>query len=314
MTTTSSVHDKFVKFMMSDPRVAMDFFIQTIPLQLLEQLDLSTLHLENSTFISRELEKEESDLIFSLKMRKSDRQAYFYILLEHQSTPDLMMPLRLLFYMMQFYKRYLLRHGEKLSTLPFMYSKILYNGKGPWNYPLDIPSFFEPLDKMSASLHEEFIKKMFLGPFDLVDVGRMVSSDFEQNHWSNLMLASLHRTEKKLELQEKAQILGNIVRNLRIKADSPLVYAMLNYNLYSSECEPEIYYEVFRQSLPNEYQEVVMNIAQALKQEGRQEGRREGFYDIARKMVLRGTALKEAAELAELTPDQIKRLIEETLR
>lgn len=141
----------------------------------------------------------------------------------------------------------------------------------------------------------------------------MVSSDFEQDRWSNLMLASLHRTEKKLELQEKAQILGHILRNLRIKADSPLVYAMLNYNLYSSDCEPEIYYQVFRESLSNEYQEVVMNVAQALKQEGRQEGRQEGFYDIARKMVLRGTTLKEAAELAELTPDQIKRLIEETL-
>jgi predicted transposase/invertase (TIGR01784 family) len=46
--------------------------------------------------------------------------------------------------------------------------------------------------------------------------------------------------------------------------------------------------------------------------EGKAEGKAETAYEIARKMVLRGTALKDAAEIAELTPEQIERLIQES--
>ena len=45
---------------------------------------------------------------------------------------------------------------------------------------------------------------------------------------------------------------------------------------------------------------------------GKAEGKAETSYEIARKLVLRGEALKEAAEIAELTPEQIERLMKET--
>lgn len=45
---------------------------------------------------------------------------------------------------------------------------------------------------------------------------------------------------------------------------------------------------------------------------GKAEGKAEKSYEIARKLVLRGTPLEEAAEITALTPEQIARLIKET--
>jgi predicted transposase/invertase (TIGR01784 family) len=59
-------------------------------------------------------------------------------------------------------------------------------------------------------------------------------------------------------------------------------------------------------------QSILMNAKVESKAEGKAEGKAETSYEIARKLVLRGTQIKEAAEIAELTPEQIDQLRKET--
>ncbi len=59
-------------------------------------------------------------------------------------------------------------------------------------------------------------------------------------------------------------------------------------------------------------QSILMNAKVESKAEGKAEGKAETSYEIARKLVLRGTQIKEAAEIAELTPEQIYQLRKET--
>ncbi len=307
MNNAEKIHDNFVKRMMKNQVIAVDFFERFIPEKILKLIDLSTLKMENTTFIDEMLKHKESDILFSAKMNQSQKLGYFYVLIEHQSTPDPKMAIRLWFYIMQFYKQYIFNKDDKFTQLPFVYSKVLYNGKTQWNAPLDMASFFEPLEGMTPAEHQEFIRKMFLGEFDLIDVSQMVGSDFEQERWSNLMLASLHRTEKNLELKQKAQILNRFFHRLGIKNNSDLARSVLEYNLYGVDCELQLYFTIFKESFSAPYQEVIMNVAEALKQQGIQ----QGAYNVARKMVLRGTSIKEAAEVAELTSEQIDQLIKE---
>ena len=70
-------HDNFVKAMMEHPEVASDFFMSNLPQAILAQVDLSTLRMENTTFIDAKLRKNESDLIFSVKLLNlSDAHIY----------------------------------------------------------------------------------------------------------------------------------------------------------------------------------------------------------------------------------------------
>lgn len=245
MSVERSKHDQFVKFMMSQPEIAPDFLKRFIPKRIFKSIDLSTLKIEPTSFIDEMLKKSESDILLSAQRNKIGQLAYFYILIEHQSMPDPKMPIRLLFYITQFYKRYLLDHDETHS-LPLLYSKILYNGSQPWNYALNVASFFEKPEDIHDQ--DSFIGKMFLGPFDLLDVGRMSLSDLEQASWSNLMLSSLHWREKTLTLHSKMQLLDKLLRDLKINKDSPIAYAVLNYNLTRLDCDFHIYCKLFKET------------------------------------------------------------------
>ena len=55
---------------------------------------------QNRSFIPADLQKEESDLIYTVPFRGGrGRAVWVYVLLEHQSKPDPLMSLRLYLYM-----------------------------------------------------------------------------------------------------------------------------------------------------------------------------------------------------------------------
>ena len=57
----------------------------------------------NKSFVSKEGQEYESDLIYKVGLDKK-YEAYFYILMEFQSSPDRSMPLRMLNYVVQFWQ------------------------------------------------------------------------------------------------------------------------------------------------------------------------------------------------------------------
>ena len=99
-----SKHDEFFKNMMRYPEMARDFFETHLSSSVSALIRFSTLKLENVSFVDEKLGKYESDLIFSVKKADTDEEAFLYLLAEHQSSPDPLMPFRLIYYMMQFLK------------------------------------------------------------------------------------------------------------------------------------------------------------------------------------------------------------------
>ncbi|KJW01728.1 transposase, YhgA-like family protein [Rickettsia endosymbiont of Ixodes pacificus] len=85
-----------------------------------------TLKMEKESFVEADLRHSISDILFSAKF--NDDTGYFWILLEHQSTPDHFMAFRLFKYMTDIASRHLTLH-PKSKYLPFVYPLIFYNGK-----------------------------------------------------------------------------------------------------------------------------------------------------------------------------------------
>ena len=82
--------------------------------------ELKTEHfkkLENRSFISPEFLEREADLIYHVAL--DERDIYFYILMEFQSTPDKRMPVRLFSYLMLFYEQ-MIKHSQK-GMLPAVF-------------------------------------------------------------------------------------------------------------------------------------------------------------------------------------------------
>lgn len=98
MSSYSSVHahDRFVRTLMSDLRIAREFFTKHLPPELLASIDLNRLTLQPRSFIDDIRKESIVDLLYLTFI--NGEEAYLYLLVEHQSTPDELLPFRMLRY------------------------------------------------------------------------------------------------------------------------------------------------------------------------------------------------------------------------
>jgi hypothetical protein len=130
-----------MKLMLEDPQNVRDL-LALLGTKWLGLIAFDRLKLVQTTFVERDFSQVESDvvLIAPLRGRRRDLmppRLMIYILIEHQSEPDRLMPLRMLEYVVQIYKyqtRSLgksrsFRHGVLAPVLPVVF----YTGTRRWD-------------------------------------------------------------------------------------------------------------------------------------------------------------------------------------
>ena len=85
-------HDALVRRVFGVPEHVAAQFRSTFPPTILDHLDLTTLRVEDSSFVSEELRGTVVDMLYSATDRS--RPVFLYVLFEHMSTVDPLMPLR----------------------------------------------------------------------------------------------------------------------------------------------------------------------------------------------------------------------------
>ena len=148
--------------------------LEIIASDIVEHLDFNQVEIENTTFIPDDLQRQESDLVYLLPFRDqsntgSAETVLIYILVEHQSTVDPSMGLRLLSYMCQIWntqRRAYMKGSVAPSEWRFqpIIPVIFYTGDQRWVRP---PSLETVIDLPEALAR-------FLPRFDvlLLDVKR----------------------------------------------------------------------------------------------------------------------------------------------
>src|SRR3546814_1560203 len=89
-----SPHDRYIRSMMTNPKVIQEFFESNLPQEIKEVIDFSSITPRKDSFIDDKLRLQIADILFSVKFR--GELGYLYLLLEHASTPDMMLPFRML--------------------------------------------------------------------------------------------------------------------------------------------------------------------------------------------------------------------------
>ncbi|MGE0322048.1 MAG: Rpn family recombination-promoting nuclease/putative transposase [Polyangiaceae bacterium] len=131
-------HDQLFKAVFSNPRHAAGEIRYLLPSALVRALDWKTLRLEPGSFVDRRLRSSATDLLFSVRLQASTDRLGLYLLMEHQSTPDPLMPLRM--------QRYVASAQLSLATErqhpPVVLPIVVSNADGEWPHPLDAHSLF----------------------------------------------------------------------------------------------------------------------------------------------------------------------------
>ena len=167
--------------------------LEIVSSELAARLDFSQLTHINRSFISDNLREQESDVVCSVPFRSDSETAdlWIYILIEHQSTVDVSMGFRVLFYMMQIWDA---QRREWVSNevpkrewrfrpiLPIVF----YTGERRWDIPVTLNTVMEVPSELAR----------FVPTFDtlLLDVKAASVSDLtESNHPFGWLLTVLQQ-------------------------------------------------------------------------------------------------------------------------
>jgi hypothetical protein len=135
--------DRGTLWLLEDPQNVHDL-LQIVDPTLADLLDFSRARRENRSFIPEDLRKQESDLIFRVPLvgsKEDEQEVWVYFLLEHQSTPDRLMPLRLYRYMGHLWDAQLREwqdRGRSVSSFRLhpVVPLVFYTGEERWEGPL----------------------------------------------------------------------------------------------------------------------------------------------------------------------------------
>jgi hypothetical protein len=135
--------DRSTLWLLEDPE-QLRGFLQILDPDLADRLDFDHARRLNRSFIPADLQKEESDLVYTVPFRDgSGREVWVYILLEHQSEPDPLMGLRLYLYMGQLWdtqrrewedRKTPVARRRLLPVIPVVY----YTGEKRWSRPIGL--------------------------------------------------------------------------------------------------------------------------------------------------------------------------------
>ena len=169
-------HDKGYKELLSKKRNFMNFLRHFVDSKWVSQIDEETLHLCDKGFVDSFFKELESDLIYSAKA--ADKDVYFYVLTELQSTVDYTMPFRLFKYvaaiLMRVFEDTPQEKRERSDfRLPAVVPILFYNGDERWVLSQNFKDYLQGADLFDSAIDFRY---------DLVDIKLLEREHLLKNH------------------------------------------------------------------------------------------------------------------------------------
>ncbi|SDH41551.1 Putative transposase, YhgA-like [Dyadobacter soli] len=139
-------HDTFIRAIMGNQQIALDYFRACIPQHILDLLDFSTLRQLPDTYVSKDLQKSMSDIVYACQKVDGKGEVKISLLVEHKSYVDPYTPIQIGSYIFSGLLKQI-GDGESPSLIiPIL----LYHGKVRWEYKTLVDLF----EDMEPALQE----------------------------------------------------------------------------------------------------------------------------------------------------------------
>jgi predicted transposase/invertase (TIGR01784 family) len=299
------IYDRGYKKLFSNKTLFRQLLQYFVPFEWVKELDFEHCELLDKTFISKEYQKRESDVIY--KVQLLGRTIYIVILIEFQSSPDKFMALRILHYITSFYMR-LKDSDEKCDKLPPIFPIVLYNGKEPWTAPTNIKELIENnelLGEFSLDFKYFKIAENETSVEQLLEIGNAVSTLFlGEAHFDARLLAKslskLRNQENRLVISLLLNYFEQLYRHHKLgKAE----WEQIDKELSDKEIEMSL------ESIEEYFVKVHREGIREGELKGKVEGKLEGKLEIAKTMLSRGLDVNLILELTDLSTKDIEQLM-----
>jgi len=271
---------------------------QSIPF--LEWIDFKRMVRVPVTFVLRDYRHVEADIVLRAPFhrpgsRRSRPAIMIYILIEHQSEPDALMPLRLLEYVIQIYKaqvRDWLRHHKSTAGIRLqpVLPLVFYTGSQRWESVgrlADLVAFGEMFGGRTPALDPLFLNLAVAPPDDLESTGgffgwvlRLVQErDAKPEEFKRQIERVVEHLEtmpakEQMRWLELLSYIRALVYNQRPSAEQTELHEAIEASVHTTQHRKEI-------------KTMFESGADVLREEGRKQGRKQGRKEGQREGELR---------------------------
>ncbi|MEC3879733.1 Rpn family recombination-promoting nuclease/putative transposase [Parapedobacter sp. 10938] len=260
MADISSPHDSFFRSVLDDSQMALDYFRSALPEHVIGLLDLSTLKRVPDSYVSRELEKTMSDVVYRCQRVDGKGNVAVCLLVEHKSKPDKYTPVQVGGYLFSGYLQQVKQRHKQLSPIiPILF----YHGKQKWEY--------WTLNRLFDELGDELLG--FIPKFEYIYANLRDTPDAVVEALNNQFLASSLLILK--HYHNKAWLNRNFPKVLLMALSSgskELQQAFLMYSFVQVEFTEERIMEMIKE-LPLAIKDKVMSTYEMAVEKGRKEER-----------------------------------------
>jgi predicted transposase/invertase (TIGR01784 family) len=305
-------HDALFKKTFSDIEHAAAELRAVLPAELVSRTDFSTLTLCSGGYIDETLAGSQSDLLFSVRV--SGKPALLYILFEHQSSLDGLLPLRLLRYVVRILERYIdeAKHAGDALPLPVVVPVVLYHGAAGWSVATRLEDLFDRQSVEMAGL-SQFIPRL---SFVLDDLSHVTDDELEQRELGLVALLTLwllRDARTPARLVKSASRFAVAMANLLETPNGLEAFATLfRYIGLVADDSAAITLSQAIEAAKPEAKEPIMTLAEKWKAEGEAKGKAETLRKL---LTLKFGNLSEAAvqSIANVSEVELDRWLERVL-
>jgi predicted transposase YdaD len=257
-------HDLMVRAVLSDVAEAAGFLQRHLPPEVSQALNWATLTLREGSFVDEDLRASEADFLYEVRHGSGEAAVWVYVLLEHQSTPDRWMRLRLLKYCCRIWDLSF-RESPEQRELRAIVPLVFYQGERSWSYSREFADLFAEavrgwpgVPRFSHAL----VDQSGLRPGE-------VQGGLKTQLMQMLLLAAYHPT---VAWMEQVAHLLEVLSTLPPQGGINYVRLFVLYILATQEPDTvQAFRDVLRHQAPT-VGEHLMTYAQELVKEGREEG------------------------------------------
>lgn len=302
-------HDKLFKETFGNLEIAADFMKGYLPTSILDIVDLSTLEPQKDSHISKKLQEVFSDLLFKVDI--NNKEGYIYFLFEHKSYRDRLVIFQLLRYMIEIWEGKIDKEG--LGEIPVIIPLVIYHDKNEWQVKTKLSDMMNGYNQLPKDVKKYILDYEYL----VYDLAEYNDEDIKLEAVTRIIIKFMrdvrHASKEKVVdiITEGFTLLNEIIEKDTVThyMESCLRYVLSVRNDIE---EDELIQIADRISV--EGSELVMTIADKLREEGIGIGEKKGIIKVAQNAIVEGMSVDGIMRITGLTEKEIDKVRKEMLQ
>jgi len=293
---THHPYAKLFEYVFQKSEMVEEFVKNFFPAPLLKNLKISTLKPQNVSYLSPELSRLYSDIVYSCDYGEEENEVLITLLFEHKSYLPQNPHLQLLGYMLKIWEQ----QRDNSEAITPVIPVVLYHGDDKWKER-------KFMDMFTGKVGNDL--KPYIPAFDLHLVDLNEESDEKLKNLKKRFLANSLLTFK--HHKNQAYIRQNFSLLIEIGNDiyqhTMLVFLIKNYDI----SKPEI--PKLLENSSKESKSKIMNAIEAYYAEGEAKGRQNQKVQAVKKMVEKEFPISLITEIQNVTEEFVKGVIAGTI-